>query len=111
MGVFGLVLFETQFRQKEIVIRRVNGATVKEILFMINRKFLVIIAVCFLIAAPVSYFIIEAWLSTFAYHISIYGWVFVVVFAAVIVVTSAVVTMQSLKAANSNPAELIGKNM
>lgn len=111
MGVFGLVLFETQFRQKEIVIRRVNGATAKEILFMINRKFLVIIAVCFLIAAPVSYFIIEAWLSTFAYHISIYAWVFVAVFAAVIVVTSAVVTLQSLKAANSNPAKLIGKNM
>ncbi len=110
MGVFGLVLFETQFRQREIVIRRVNGATVKEILFMINRKFLVIIAICFIIAAPISYLIVDNWLSTFAHHIPIYIWVFVVVLGCVTLVTTAIVTLQSLKAANSNPAELIGKN-
>lgn len=110
MGVFGLVLFETQFRQREIVIRRVNGATVNEILFMINRKFLVIIAICFIIAAPISYLIVDSWLSTFAHHIPIYIWVFVVVLGCVTLVTTAIITLQSLKAANSNPAELIGKN-
>lgn len=110
MGVFGLVLFETQFRQQEIVIRRVHGATVGEILMMINRKFLVIIAICFVVAAPVSYAVVSRWLSTFAYHISISAWVFVAVLAVVTLVTTSIVTVQSLKAANSNPADLIGKN-
>ncbi|MFR9515406.1 MAG: FtsX-like permease family protein, partial [Rikenellaceae bacterium] len=110
MGVFGLVLFETQFRQQEIVIRRVHGATVREILLMINRKFLIIIAICFVVAAPISYYIVDNWLSTFAYHIPIAAWVFVAVLAVVTLVTTAIVTVQSLKAANSNPAELIGKN-
>ncbi|MFR9503055.1 MAG: ABC transporter permease [Rikenellaceae bacterium] len=110
MGVFGLVLFETQFRQQEIVIRRVHGATVPEILLMINRKFLFIIAICFVVAAPVSYFIVHRWLSSFTYHIPISAWVFVAVLAAVTLVVTSIVTVQSLKAANSNPAELIGKN-
>ncbi|MFI3332482.1 MAG: ABC transporter permease [Rikenellaceae bacterium] len=110
MGVFGLVLFETQFRQQEIVIRRVHGATVREILLMINHKFLIIIAICFVVAAPISYYIVHEWLSAFAYHIPISAWVFVVVLAVVTLVTTAIVTVQSLKAANSNPAELIGKN-
>lgn len=110
MGVFGLVLFETQFREKEITIRRVHGATVGEILMMINRKFLTIIAICFVVAAPVGYAVVSHWLSTFAYHIPISAWVFVVVLVVVTVVTTSIVTVQSLKAANSNPADLIGKN-
>ncbi|MFR9527710.1 MAG: FtsX-like permease family protein [Rikenellaceae bacterium] len=110
MGVFGLVLFETQFRQQEIVIRRVHGATVPEILLMINHKFLVIIGLCFVVAAPVSYFVVDRWLSTFAYHIPISAWVFVTVLAVVTLIVTSIVTVQSLKAANSNPAELIGKN-
>ncbi len=111
MGVFGLVLFETQFREKEITIRRVHGASVSEILLMINRKFLIIIAICFTVAVPISYLIIENWLSTFAHHIPISTWVFIVVLAIVTLVTTSIVTVQSLKAANANPAELIGKNI
>ncbi|MFI3285721.1 MAG: ABC transporter permease [Rikenellaceae bacterium] len=110
MGAFGLVLFETQFRQQEIVIRRVHGATVQEILLMINRKFLIIIGLCFVVAAPVSYLVVSRWLSTFAYHIPISAWVFIAVIAIVTLITTLIVTVQSLKAANSNPAELIGKN-
>lgn len=110
MGVFGLVLFETQFRQREIVIRRVHGATVKEILLMINRKFLIIIGVCFAVAAPISYYIVNKWLSTFAYHIDISAWVFIAVLVIITLITTLVVTVQSYKAANSNPADLISKN-
>mgnify|MGYP003452368805 CR=1 FL=1 len=66
MGVLGLVIFETQYRRKEIGIRRVNGATVREILLMFNRKFVIIVAICFIIAAPISYFINDYYYSTFA---------------------------------------------
>lgn len=110
MGVFGLVMFEAQLRQQEIVIRRVHGATVKEILIMINRKFLIIIGVCFAVAVPISCYLMDEWLSTFAYRIDISAWVFLAVLVIITLITTLVVTVQSYKAANSNPADLISKN-
>ena len=105
MGVLGLVLFETQYRRKEIGIRRVNGATVREILLMFNRKFVVIVAICFIIAAPISYFITDYYYSTFAYRAPIHWWVFVVALLAVLFVTTLVVTLATFRTASANPVE------
>ena len=107
MGVLGLVIFETQYRRKEIGIRRVNGATVGEILVMFNRKFMIIVGICFLIAAPISYFITDYYYSTFAYRAPIAVWVFVVSLLAVLVITTLVVTLASLRTATSNPVEAL----
>ena len=107
MGVLGLVIFETQYRRKEIGIRRVNGATVREILVMFNRKFMVIVGICFLIAAPISYFITDYYYSTFAYRAPIAVWVFVVALLAVLFITALVVTLASLRTATSNPVEAL----
>ena len=107
MGVLGLVIFETQYRRKEIGIRRVNGATVREILVMFNRKFMIIVGICFLIAAPISYFITDYYYSTFAYRAPIAVWVFVVALLAVLVITTMVVTLASLRTATSNPVEAL----
>ena len=107
MGVLGLVIFETQYRRKEIGIRRVNGATVREILVMFNRKFMIIVGICFLIAAPISYFITDYYYSTFAYRAPIAVWVFVVALLAVLVITALVVTLASLRTATSNPVEAL----
>lgn len=103
MGVLGLVLFETQYRRKEIAIRRVNGATVDEILLMLNRKFMIIVGICFLIVAPISYFITDYYYSTFAYRAPIYWWVFLLAFAMVAVITAIVVTVASFHSASINP--------
>ncbi len=89
MGVFGLVLFETQYRRKEIGIRRVNGATVGSILWMFNVQFLRVVAVCAVIAVPVSWYFVDRWLSTFAYRMPMHWWVFAAAIAAVAAVTSA----------------------
>lgn len=105
MGVLGLVIFETQYRRKEIGIRRVNGATVREILLMFNRKFMIIVAICFLIAAPISYLITDYYYSTFAYRASIAVWVFVVALLAVLFVTTLVVTLATFRTASANPVE------
>ncbi len=105
MGVFGLVLFETQYRRKEIGVRRVLGSSVGEILKMFNMKFLKMLAVCFLIAAPVSYFIIDFYYSTFAHSSPIYWWVFAAAGAAVALIVAAVVTVTSLRSATENPVE------
>ena len=105
MGVLGLVIFETQYRRKEIGIRRVNGATVREILLMFNRKFMIIVAICFLIAAPISYLITDYYYSTFAYRAPIAVWVFVVALLAVPLVTTLVVTFATFRTASANPVE------
>ena len=107
MGVLGLVIFETQYRRKEIGIRRVNGATVREILLMFNRKFVIIVAICFIIAAPISYFITDYYYSTFAYRAPIHWWVFMVALLAVLFVTTLVVTLATFRTASANPVEAL----
>ena len=67
VGIFGLVIFETQYRRKEIGIRKVFGATVHEILVMFNKIYFRIVCVCFIIAAPLAYYGVRKWLEGFAY--------------------------------------------
>ena len=105
MGVFGLVMFETEHRRKEIGIRRVHGATVKQILAMFNSRFVKIVLVCFVIAVPVSVFVMRRYLEGFAYRVSLHAWVFVVSLIAVLAVTITVVTLRSLRAATVNPVK------
>ena len=103
MGVFGLVMFETEHRRKEIGIRRVHGATVGQILAMFNSRFVRIVLVCFVVAVPVSILIMRRYLEGFAYQVPLHWWVFVLAFLAVLGVTVAVVTLRSLRAATVNP--------
>jgi len=110
MGVFGLVLFDAQYRRKEIGIRRVNGATVTEILLMFNLQFLKIVAVCAVVAVPLGYYAINRWLSNFAYRISLDWWVFVLAILILALLTVGIVTIRSWKAATENPADVVKNN-
>jgi putative ABC transport system permease protein len=105
MGVFGLVMFETEHRCKEIGIRRVHGATVQQILAMFNSRFVKIVLVCFVIAVPVSIVIMRRYLEGFAYQVPLHIWVFALALLAVLGVTIAVVTLRSLRAATMNPVK------
>ena len=107
MGVFGLVFFETQHRMREIALRRVLGAEVKDILLMLSKKYAMIVLVCFALAAPVSYMVTNRYFSNFAYHMNIQPWVFVVALLAVLAVTIALVVLRSISAATKNPVESI----
>ena len=107
MGVFGLVLFETQYRRREIAIRRVNGATVKDILKMFNVQFLKVVAVCSVIAIPLSYYIVDKYLMSFANRIALSAWIFVLSVVIILLLTIFVVTTRSWKAANENPIDAI----
>lgn len=107
IGVFGLVLFETQYRRKEIGLRRVQGASIKDILLMFNRKFIYIVLICFVIAVPIAYFVIRHYFEGFAYHTRLYWWVFALALLVVMVITLAVVTLRSLNAATENPVKSI----
>ncbi len=107
MGVFGLVLFETQHRRREISVRKVYGATTAEILRMFNRKFMIIVLVCFVIAAPLTYWGLNSWLDNFAYRTPIHWWIFLLALVVVAAITSLTVTVRSYRAANADPAESI----
>lgn len=105
VGVFGLVLFETQYRRKEIGIRKVHGATVGNILSMFNRKYLYIVTVCFVLATPVAWWGAEKWLQNFAYKTPLYWWVFAFAFLLVLSVTLFTVSFQNWRTAMENPVE------
>lgn len=107
MGVFGLVLFEAEYRRKEIGIRRVNGATVGNILRMFNAKFIKIVLVCFVVAVPLSWFVVDSYLKGFAYRMPIHWWIFALSLFAVLAVTVCVVTLRCLAAATADPVESI----
>lgn len=107
MGVFGIVLFETQHRRREIAIRKVYGATTENVVAMFVKRYALIVALCFVVAAPFAWFISSRWLEQFANRISMPLWVYVLTFAVVMMVTAAIVTLRSLKSANENPVEVI----
>ena len=107
MGVFGIVLFETQHRRREVAVRKVMGATTGEILRLFNRHYILLVVVSFVIAAPLSLWIVHRWLASFAYRTPIHWWVFAAAFAAVLLVTIGTVTFCSWRTADENPADSV----
>ncbi len=103
MGVFGMVIFETQYRRKEIGVRRVHGSSILDILVMFNRKFAKLLAASFIVAAAVSWFAMDYYYSTFAYSAPISWWVFAVALLLVSTIVFLVVTIGSWRAATENP--------
>lgn len=105
IGVFGLVFFDTQYRRREIAIRRVHGTSVTGIVKMYNVQYLKIVLFSFVPAVPLCYYFINIWLEGYAYHIHVSWWVFVVSLLLVAVVTLIIVTLRCLKAATENPVD------
>ena len=107
IGVFGLVLFETQYRRREIGIRRVHGASVGGILQMFNRKYLYIVAACSAVAIPVSYYIISRWMEQYVYRVEMSWWVYALAVGVILLITIVTVSLRSWSAANENPTNSI----
>lgn len=107
VGVFGLVLFETQYRRKEIGIRKINGATNGQILLMFNKTYIRIVSVCFIISIPIAWMGTQQWLENFAYKTPLHLWVFIVAFLIILSVTIGTVTFRNWQAANENPVNSV----
>lgn len=107
VGVFGLVLFETQYRRREIGLRKVHGATVGEILRMFNRTYVLIVLACFVAAAPLGWYAVSRWLDGFAYKAPVVWWIFAVALLLVLAVTVLTITLQSYRTARENPVRSI----
>lgn len=106
-GVFGLVMFETQHRRRETGIRRVFGATAGEILAGYNRRFALLVAVGFAVAAPVAWWGVRCWLEGFTHRVGLSAWVFAAALAAVGAVVLLTVTVRSWRTACENPVRAI----
>ncbi len=107
LGLFGLVALGLESRKKEIGVRKVLGAEIRQIVWLFSSKYLRLVIVAFIIAVPISYYLVNEWLLNFAYRIDVGLWVYLVAAAIIIGVSGITITAKILKAALSNPVDAL----
>jgi putative ABC transport system permease protein len=105
LGLFGLAVFSTRQRVKEIGIRKVLGAGVMNIVGLVSADFLKLVGMAVLISSPLAWYAMNKWLQDFAYRIEIQWWVFALAGGMAVVIAFITVGYQSFKAALSNPVK------
>jgi len=105
LGLFGLATFIAEQRTKEIGIRKVLGASVQGIVQMLSKDFMKLVAISFVIAAPLAWYFMNKWLQDFAYRVSISWWIFVAAGLAALLIALLTVSFQAIRAAISNPVK------
>ena len=105
LGLFGLAVFTTKQRFKEVSIRKVMGATVGNIVLLISSDFLKLVFIAVLIASPLAWLVMNKWLQDFVYRIGIHWWVFVLAGGISVLIAFITVSYQSVKAALLNPVK------
>lgn len=103
LGLMGLTSYSTLQRTKEIGIRKVVGASVSQIMFLLSRDFLRLVGWSFLVAAPLSWFFMNGWLRGFAYRIDTYWWIFALAGVTSLLIAFLAVSFLALRAARVNP--------
>lgn len=107
IGLFVISLRSCQYRTKEIGVRKVNGAKIKEILAMLNKDFMKWVALAFIISAPIAWYAMAKWLENFAYKTELNWWIFALGGTITVVIALFTVSFQSLRAASRNPVEAL----
>jgi len=104
LGLYGLISFVANQKRKEVGIRKVMGATVSSILLLFSKEFVRLVIVAFVLATPLTWYLMNQWLQTFAYRVDISWPVFFVGFLAIMVIVLMTIAYRSLMAAKANPA-------
>lgn len=107
MGILAMSLFACQRRIKEIGIRKVNGATISEVLAMLNKDFVKWVAIAFIIATPIAWYAMKKWLESYAYKTDLSWWIFALAGLLVLGIALLTVSWQSWRAATRNPVEAL----
>lgn len=107
LGLFGMAAYVAEQRTKEIGVRKILGASVGRIWFMLSKDFLALIMISAVIAAPVAYFFLQHWLQKYDYRISIGPLVFVAAAFAALMITLVTISWQAIRAATANPVKAL----
>lgn len=107
LGLFGLTSYICIQRRKEIGIRKVNGATISQILRLLNKDFVKWVGLAFIIAVPISWFAMSKWLEGFAYKTTVSWWIFALAGITALAIAILTVSWQSFQAAVANPVEAL----
>lgn len=107
LGIMGMALFSCDRRTKEIGIRKANGASLPEILFMLNKEFLKWVMVAFVIAIPVAWYTMHRWIENFAYRTELSWWIFLLAACLTMVTALIAVNWQTFRVARRNPTETL----
>lgn len=105
LGLYALAAFSTLKRTKEIGVRKVNGATSASIMFLLSLDFTKGVMVAFVIACPISYFIMNNWLQNFAYRTELSWWIFVLSGLLAVLIALTTISSQAWRAASRNPVD------
>lgn len=105
VGIYGLVVFETEYKRREIGVRKVFGSTTGEIMERFNLRYMWMILICTVVAIPISFYFVEKWLTRFTSRIPLYWWVFVAAFLFISLLTLVTTSWQNYKAASTNPVD------
>ncbi len=107
LGLFGLAGIESLNRVKEVGIRKVMGASLFQLMFLLNKKYMLLATIAFALAAPISWWIMKQWLDEFKYKVSISWELFGITLLAGLTIALITVSYHALKAARSNPADTL----
>jgi putative ABC transport system permease protein len=107
IGVVGLVTFNTLRKTKEIGIRRVFGATVRQILILLYNEFKLVLGLAAIIAVPLSWYAATNWLNNFAYRVSMPWWIFVTTCTGVAALVAVIIGLQGMKTIRANPTQTL----
>lgn len=107
LGILGLVTFSSERRTKEIGIRKVHGASVRELMVLLNKDFVKWVVVAFVIACPVGWYAMNKWLQDFAYRTEISWWIFAASGMIALTVALLTVSWQTWRASTRNPVEVL----
>lgn len=107
LGLFGMAIFSTRQRIKEIGIRKVNGAKLWEIIAILNKEPVKWVATAFIFASPIAWYIMHKWLDNFTYKTNFSWWIFALAGFSAFLITIITVSLQSWRAATRNPVEAL----
>jgi putative ABC transport system permease protein len=108
LGLYGLISFMAVQRKKEIGIRKVLGAPVRDIVIMLSREFTILISIAFLIASPIAWYFMHQWLQQYTYRIMIGLWFFAATILCSLGIAWLTVGYTAIKAAMANPVKSLG---
>jgi ABC-type antimicrobial peptide transport system permease subunit len=107
LGLFGLSAFMAEQRVREIGVRKVLGATVSSLVLLLSKGYVRLVVVALLLATPLAWYLMNRWLSDYAYHVPVSGWVILLAGIVALVIALAATIFQTIKASMTNPVKAL----